>query len=539
MMTKKKDIRKELLFHMIRGVQNGSLDRFCIAPHPRAGNLFLLLQNMKFYVTSLAMSITQLGETSSWTEKDNNGISAQSEKPKQRQIKLPIQTEILPPDISDGLGRNQVKRDLNSLGKYTKDSATWMVNRNELHIFDESHWRKLGLDDAIRYIRDICSKHQDIAEVMTNSEYKKLYSDLLHDPDLYEGEELISPPGVVNFRDNEIDFRSNPPNILKHNPSHYFMSYIDVSAEDVLNSSTRGETFERFVSHISNGDERIRTQLLELLSVALTGDQVKHFFVLLGPSNSGKTQWGRFMQELLGHDQVEAVRGIYDLGDRWTTGRLARKKLGLCLDLPNKVLPANAIGMIKQFCGDDPIKGEDKYKDSYTYYQKPLLLFAGNHPIRLPNAHKEEAFWNRMIVVPFANPVQEEEMELDLYKKLLDEAPYIIREEITAYQELAARNFVFTRTDIPLEYQQSGSYSYDSIRDFIQHNLEEQDGAGVSTKELHEAFCIQSGQDVPINVFSTALSAAIHAVFPHAERVKRINKAGDRGYRHIGFISGE
>ena len=70
MMTKKKDIRKELLFHMIRGVQNGSLDRFCIAPHPRAGNLFLLLQNMKFYVTSLAMSITQLGETSSWTEKD-------------------------------------------------------------------------------------------------------------------------------------------------------------------------------------------------------------------------------------------------------------------------------------------------------------------------------------------------------------------------------------------------------------------------------------------------------------------------------------
>lgn len=474
-----------------------------------------------------------LGKKADGSKKEVGTQAKEFEKKKSQESK---QEEIQPPNISDGLGRNQTKRDINSLAKFAKTRARWMVYRNELYIYDSSHWKNLGQDNAIRYIRDICSEYQDIAEVLTNSEYKKIYSDLLHDPELNMEDELVSPTGIVNFRDGEIDFLANPLRVQKHDPNHNFMSYIDVSAWDVLNPPMAGTTFERFSDQISDGDEAIRTQLLELLGIALTGNQLKHFYVLLGPSNSGKTQWGRFMEELLGRDQVETVRGIHDFGDRWTTGNLAGKKLATCLDLPDKVLPAPAIGIIKQFCGDDPIKGEIKYSNSFTYYQKPLLLFAGNHPIRLSNARREEAFWNRMVVIPFSNPVKEQDMVLSLYKKLLDEAAYIIREAITVYQELASRNFSLTRTEIPMEYQQSGIYGYDSVRGFIQHNVEERDGAGVSTKELYEAFCSQSDRDMPSNVFSTALSAVIQTLFPHAERVKRVNKAGDRGYKNLGFI---
>lgn len=45
-----------------------------------------------------------------------------------------------------------------------------------------------------------------------------------------------------------------------------------------------------------------------------------------------------------------------------------------------------AVGIIKQFVGDDPIKVEAKYKNSHTIYHKPpVLVLAGNHPIAFPN----------------------------------------------------------------------------------------------------------------------------------------------------------
>lgn len=454
-----------------------------------------------------------------------------------KKVQLPPKDEILPPDIGDGLGRNQAKRDINSLAQFVRSKAIWMVNRNELYIFDELYWKKLGLDDAIRYIRDICSEYQEFAEVLTPSEHKKIYSDLLHDPELNVEEDLTSPPGVVNFNDGEIDFLGSPLYIQKHNPAHHFMSHIDVSAQDVLKPPADGITFERFANHISGGNKDVRTQLLELLAIALTGVQLKKFYVLLGPSNSGKTQWGRFMEELLGRTQVETVRGIHDFGDRWTVGSLVGKRLATCLDLPDKVLPSAAVGIIKQFCGDDPVKGEVKYASSFTYYQKPLLLFAGNHPIRLANAHREDAFWNRMIVIPFANTVREEDMERNLYEKLLNEAPYIIHEAIMAYQELAERNFVLTRTEVPMEYQQDGIYGYDSIRDFIRCNIEEQEGTGVTTRELYDIFCAQTEQEMSMTVFSRALAAAVQDLFPQARQVKRVNKTGDRGYTNLKFVS--
>lgn len=451
--------------------------------------------------------------------------------------KEPIRTEIQPPDIGEGLGRNQVKRDINSLAQFVKSKARWLVNQNTLYVYNDLCWEKLEQDNAIRHIRDICSEYQEFVEVLTNSEYKKIYSDLLYAPELNIDEELVSPPGVVNFNDGEIDFFANPLKVLKHNPEHHFTSFINVSAQEVLNPSMAGTTFERFVNHISGGNVAVRTQLLELLAVVLTGAQLKHFFVLLGPSNSGKTQWGRFVEELLGRTQVETVRGIHDFGDRWTIGSLAGKKLATCLDLPNKALPSAAVGIIKQFCGDDPVKGEVKYANSFTYYQKPLLLFAGNHPIRLSNAHREEAFWNRMIVIPSSNPVQEEDMELNLYQKFLDEAPHIIREAIVVYQKLAMRNFVLTRSEVPQEYQQTGFYGCDSVRDFVQDRLTERDGDGISTKELYEAFNARCSQDMTLTTFSRALAAVVQELFPLAMQVKRANKAGERGYKNLGFIS--
>lgn len=128
-------------------------------------------------------------------------------------------------------------------------------------------------------------------------------------------------------------------------------------------------------------------------------------------------------------------------------------------------------------------------------------------------------------------------MELNLYQKFLDEAPHIIREAIVVYQKLAMRNFVLTRSEVPQEYQQTGFYGCDSVRDFVQDRLTERDGDGISTKELYEAFNARCSQDMTLTTFSRALAAVVQELFPLAMQVKRANKAGERGYKNLGFIS--
>jgi len=267
-----------------------------------------------------------------------------------------------------------------------------------------------------------------------------------------------------------------------------FFTFLNLSYESICHAEN-GDVFENFANHIGNGNPLIRQQLLELVALAITGYEVKCFYVLLGESNTGKTQFGRFLEELIGRENVESIAGVHDFSNRFTTAALAGKKLGTCLDLPDAPLPSIAIGTIKQFVGDDSVKIERKYKDSQTLYHKPLLLFAGNHPIRLPNAAHEQALLNRMIAIPFANPVQPEHQRQQLYKNLLNEAPYIVSQAILAYRNLLSHNFNLTKVNLPPEFDsQDSRQSYRDVKSFLESFCIPRHDESCTTEELFQTF---------------------------------------------------
>ncbi len=245
------------------------------------------------------------------------------------------------------------------------------------------------------------------------------------------------------------------------------------------------------------------------------------------------------MQELLGRENVESVQSIADFGGRFTTGSLCGKLLASCLDLPNGTLPQNAIGVLKTFCGDDSVKGEVKYKQSFTYYRKPLLMMAGNHSIKVNRAEHEDPLFNRMIVVPFAAPnVEESERIPDLYQHFLDEAPYIVREACMAYQDLAARNWVPTRVPVPAEYApQEGNQAILAAKAFVEDCISFETGSQVTTAELYDAYLEYAEEEgypqLNMTSFSRALSKMLKQAIPEAATVKRVNDENVRGYSNI------
>ena len=399
-------------------------------------------------------------------------------------------------------------------------------------------WRKLVSEDAaLREIRTMLYEYDDIRDSLTASDYHRLYRGLMSHPDIPELSNLEPPRDTINCNDgalNLISFQAHLPC-----PEDNFFHAFDLSCEQILDPPMRGSYFEMFVDQISAGNPDVRRQLLEMLAIAMTGTQLKYFYVMLGPSNSGKSQWGRFVQELLGRENVESVQSIADFGGRFTPGSLCGKLLASCLDLPNGTLPQNAIGVLKTFCGDDSVKGEVKYKQSFTYCRKPLLMMAGNHSIKVNRAEHEDALFNRMIVVPFADPnVEESERIPELYQRFLDEAPYIVHEACMAYQELAARNWVPTRVPVPAEYApQEGNQALLAVKAFVEDCISFETGSQVTTAELYDAYLEYAEEEgypqLNMTSFSRALSKMLKQAIPEAATVKRVNDENVRGYSNI------
>lgn len=444
------------------------------------------------------------------------------------------------PDISSGLGKREESKNIVALGAYVASHAIWMNYNGCLCRYLSPCWRKLDREDAaLREIRTLLSPFDDIRDSLTVSDYRRILDEVFSASDVPVFTDLEPSAYTINCKDGAL----NLLNAQAHTPcpeDHFFYAF-DLSYKQVFHPPMRGDYFEMFVSQISAGNSDVRRQLLEMLAIAMTGTQLKYFYVMLGPSNSGKSQWGRFVQELLGHENVESVQSIADFGGKYTTGSVYGKLLVSCLDLPNGVLPQIAIGVLKTFCGDDSVKGELKFKQSFTYYRKPLVMLAGNHPIKVNHAEHEDALFNRMVIVPFADPnVDESERIPNLYQHFLEEAPYIVHEACLAYQDLAARNWVPTRVPIPEEYAtKEGNQSLLAVKAFVEDCISFKADSQVTTAELYEAYADYASDEgypqVNATAFSRSLSSVINRVIPEAFAVKRVNGCDARGYSHVSL----
>lgn len=431
------------------------------------------------------------------------------------------------PDLSQGLQRRHAKRDIVHLEQFVVSSSKLMVLDGTLCLFCPPCWKRLTKQQAEVHIWETLSG-PGLTDYLTQKEFSAIYELLLIDPKLQIPYIPASPHWKLNLRDGTLDL--NTRQMTASDPNDYFFRFIDIFCDDLLNDSPEGPMFEAFVSQLSGGNPDVRQQLLELTALAVLGHPIKHFFVLLGPSNTGKTQFGRFLEELVGRAHTVSIQGVNDFGNRFTAGSLMGKTLVTCLDLPDGPLPPAAIGSIKQLVGDDSMKGEVKYQNPVTFYEKPLLVCAGNHPIQIPHMGQEGALLNRMVTIPFTNPVAPHKMHQQLYQDLLAEAPYILREALTAFYVLKQRNFQITRSKIPEEYcPQDSRQDYQSVQYFIEECCELTPDGSASTQDLYKAFCAWSGRQLSAIEFSRYLREALKQ-FPEASPVKRTAQQGTRGY---------
>lgn len=250
---------------------------------------------------------------------------------------------------------------------------------------------------------------------------------------------------------------------------------------------------DNFVRTCACGIPKFEERVWEMLGYLLSPDRNgKCFFLLQGCPNSGKSVFGRFIQELL-PDYKIANLDVDQLNKRNATKQLVGKSINISMDLPNKPLAPLAIRNIKLITGNDTLTVEHKNGDYETYKGNCTFLFATNHALTLRGS--DSGLEERIVCIPFTYSLPPKHRNPYLLDLLLAEKNYIVAKALAHYRDLRNNGYVFSGSEYErfmpkVRYLPAESDDLDTnLCDFVDNRCEfvAQD-KGIHTEDLYDAY---------------------------------------------------
>ncbi|WP_084504974.1 DNA primase family protein [Acetobacterium malicum] len=189
-------------------------------------------------------------------------------------------------------------------------------------------------------------------------------------------------------------------------------------------------------------DEQTQLLIQEIFGYLLIPETcAQKAFVFVGEGGAGKSTLLSVAQDvLLGLDNVSNIPW-QNLGDRFKTAELFGRLGNMFADLPSKSIEDN--GLFKSITGEDFITAERKNKDPFSFKATARLVFSCNSLLK-NLGDRSEAFYRRLIIVPFLPPKPPEQRDLHLKDKLKGEAAGILNWALAELARLQANYYCFS-----------------------------------------------------------------------------------------------
>ncbi len=235
-------------------------------------------------------------------------------------------------------------------------------------------------------------------------------------------EDFDKYPWLLNARNGVLDLRTG--RLREHEPSDMMTKLVDVDyVKDAHRADTEGgRAWRTFLEKVTKGDGETQEYLKRIAGYCLTGSQQEGaFFILLGPTRTGKTTF------------IEALKAL--LGDyAWSTefstllaGRRERSPSNDIADMEGKrlVIASEAdhgqrlnSALIKKITASDTISARRLYQNTRNFTAEFKLFLAVND---LPFIRSDdEATWERVHIINFDNTEFASRDYIDLKNQVRD-----------------------------------------------------------------------------------------------------------------------
>lgn len=365
----------------------------------------------------------------------------------------------------------------------------------QLHYYTGVYHKAVGDSrELLRLMRSLLSENI-LNQVPNINKVRDVYNYLLANPDITID---VTPDFEKEYRDfiifDNLIFDAKTGKTRKHNIKWpvQFQVLCDFDPEDMYCPH-----FDKFLEDISHGDEEVIELILQVIGyIMMQNSSLKKFFLFAPEPDTGKSVLGDFIASLFPRDCTFRVQ-LSDFNGTFTFGSLSKRTLGMGMDLKPGVLSDEAVTRLKLLTGEKIIDVQEKFLPFSTIDHHCKFLFASNHPIEISTP--DNAFWSRLVLVPFLYPINPDDKNFDLPELLQSEKSAIATKCAFAAQRLVANNYQFIQPASSTKiinawrrYEHDPVVSFINTKCTITHNSTD----FISTADLHalfEIYCSEQG----------------------------------------------
>ena len=211
-----------------------------------------------------------------------------------------------------------------------------------------------------------------------------------------------------------------------HDPEFVTFTCLNAKYNEDVESPEEADcpVFDKFMKEISGGRKDIEERLWMALGYLLVEPARGKFFFIMGYArDSGKSIWGNFVQKLFPEEAISNL-SLRELGGKFETESLLDARINISLDLPRERLDVSAVSKLKRITGGDGVEIQRKNQRSKKLHRRIKFLFASNFPLEIEG--EDEAFFKRVVYLPFTHSIPDDEQDSNLEKKIWKERNEIV-----------------------------------------------------------------------------------------------------------------
>lgn len=294
---------------------------------------------------------------------------------------------------------------------------------------------------------------------------------------------LGTPSSVANLRSGETNPRTRNDFILKS-------TLVDPAPQGSI-----PHRFLAFLHQITGGDPEYVEFLQRLFGYAATGSTKEHkLFFLFGTGRNGKSTLLNLIFKILSREYAQPVEpGLFikTRGDKQPFGMADIEGLRMIRD--SEIASGKTFDepMLKRVTGGDEIKARQIYQKSRNFIPKCKLFIDANNAPFLTDV--DEGIKRRFCLLPFTTTISEKDADPDLFEKLMEEAPAILRWIIDGAVKWYADGLRIP--DVVRSASKEYMETQDELKQFLKEVFVDDRNAWISHKELYQAFKIYTEQN--------------------------------------------
>lgn len=298
----------------------------------------------------------------------------------------------------------------------------------KIKFFNNVFWEECKIHD-LKELLSLISKGLGVNESIAFSApfREKLLSQFIDSIDRnYEDQ----PEMLINLLNGSFDF--SKMELLDHN----HIDNLEYLLPFTYDPEADCPEFQKFLNNVVP-DKELQNIIAEYIGYCFIPNSVlklEKMLILYGKGSNGKSVLGEIIKELIGKENTTS-NSLQSLTDNngYHRASISGKLLNYCTELDN----VNSIASFKQLISGEPIDARLPYKEPFTVYKLPKLIFNAN---ALPKkTENTDAFYRRLIIVPFEYQVPKEKRISNLSRLIVEkELPGIFNWVLSGLKRLFA-----------------------------------------------------------------------------------------------------